>query len=748
MRYRELSKRFPRIQVNAKKYTRAIGEREITVELNQWAEQASGSVLVRMGDTVILATAVMSKEAKEGGDYFPLMVEYEEKFYATGKILGSRFVKRETRPSEEAVLAGRFIDRSIRPRFNSRMRNDVQVIVTVLSIDDQNDPDILGLLGASLALSLSDIPWEGPVAGVRLALKDGAKIINPTNEERETADLEAIVSGTADKINMLEAGTNKEISEDDFSSAVEIGQKHLKELVEFQKEIIAENKPDKSKVRLVETPAELEEFIRQNFSEKIEGAVYNKNKQNMKSATATVMEEWLAAAETKFPETFQKSPAQMLFDEEINKIVHRRVIEKGERPDGRGPEDIRELKAEIGVLPRVHGSAIFMRGQTHALATLTLGSPGDEQIVEGMEIRTKKRFLLHYNFPPFSVGEVKPMRGPGRRDIGHGALAGKAIWPLLPGKEEFPYTIRIVSEILSSNGSSSMATVCGASLALMDAGVSVKKLAAGAAMGLMMNEKGDYKVLTDIQGPEDHHGDMDFKVAGTRDGITAVQMDVKIEGITLQMVKDTLKQALDARLKILDFMETIIKEPRPELSPWAPRIQVLKINPEKIGALIGPGGKVINDIIDKTGAAIDIDDDGIVFITSEKEEGMKLALEMVKQITKEIKPGEILEGKVSRLFEFGAMVEIGPRLEGLIHISELAPWRVEKVTDIVNTGDKLQVLVKNIDEQGRINLSLKDVPGRYSEEEIRNGRERNPGGNNRRDFNLPRNGKNHRPSRR
>ena len=387
------------------------------------------------------------------------------------------------------------------------------------------------------------------------------------------------------------------------------------------------------------------------------------------------------------------------------------------------------MSAAVAVLPRVHGSGLFMRGSTHVLSTLTLGAPGDEQIVEGMEIRTKKHFLHHYNFPPFSVGEVKPMRGPGRREIGHGALAGKALMPLMPARDAFPYTIRVVSEVLSSNGSSSMASVTAASLALMDAGVPVKKPVTGAAMGLMLNDKGDYRVLTDIQGPEDHHGDMDFKVAGTCDGITAVQMDVKIEGVTLEMIAKTLQQAREARMKILDVMRSVIAEPRPELSPWAPRIEIVKINPEKIGALIGPGGKVINDIIAKTGAQIDIEDDGTVFITSADAAQMATALELVRQITRELKPGDLVEGKVTRLLDFGAFVEVGPRQDGLIHISELAPWHVERVTDILNIGDITKAVVKNIDEQGRINLSLKDVPGRYSDEEMERGKaERAAGG--------------------
>lgn len=717
--------------MDKKSYSYALEGKTLNVEINNWAEQASGSVVVRLGDTMVLATATMNPVAREGGDFFPLTVDYEERFSAAGKILGSRFIKRETRPTEEAILVMRLIDRTIRPRFNMRMRNEVQVVVTALSIDEDNDPDMPALLASSLALSLSDIPWDGPVAGVRVGRKDGKFILNPTYPERVDIDMDVAVSGTGEKINMLEAGA-KEASEEDFVNAVEWGFEHIKEIVKFQEKIISENRKEKAVISLTPIPEELRTLIKKEFSKKIEEATYQKDKKSRNSKTSEVKKEWAARAFELHPEIFQKGAAEYLFDEEINEIVHKRIIEKGERPDGRKPDELRALSGEVGVLPRVHGSGLFMRGETHALATATLGAPGDAQIVEGMEIRTKKHFLLHYNFPPYSVGETKFMRGPGRREIGHGALAGKAILPMIPEREEFPYTIRVVSEVLSSNGSTSMASVCGATLALMDAGVPIKKPVAGAAMGLMLNEKGEYKVLTDLAGQEDHHGDMDFKVAGTRDGITAVQLDVKIAGITASMIRDTVKQAHTARMKILDAMQSVISAPRAELSPWAPRITILKINPEKIGALIGPGGKVINDIIAQTGAEIDIEDDGTVFVTSEKEEGMARALSLIKQVTKEIKPGELLEGKVTRVLDFGAFVEVGPRQEGLVHISELAPWRVERVTDIVKVGDIVPVKVRNIDDQGRINLSLKDVPGRYSEEDMARARA-NGGGDDRQD---------------
>lgn len=715
--------------VEHKTYTLDLEGKTFIVELNNWASQAHGSVLIRVGDTVVLATAVMNPHSREGGgDFFPLTIDYEEKFYATGKILGSRFIKRETRPSEEAILVSRLIDRSIRPRFDMRIRNEVQVVITVLSIDEKNDPDVLSLLGASLALSLSDIPWAGPIAGVRVgrpasktAHSKNELVLNPIYEEREESELDIIISATADHINMIEAGAN-EIPEQDFASAVEWGFGFIQELVRFQHTIIADNPCQKRNVAMTERSPELVALLNSEFMSKIETAIYgdhgHPDKKIFHSAIADAKEEWMAKAAEMYPDIFTKATGNLLFEEAINDIVHKRIIEKGERPDGRKPNQLRALHAAVGLLPRTHGSGMFMRGETHVLSLLTLGAPGDEQIVEGMEIRTKKRFLHHYNFPPFSVGETRPMRGPGRREIGHGALAGRALLPLIPTKDEFPYTIRLVSEVLASNGSSSMASVCGSSLALMNGGVPIKKAAGGAAMGLMLNEKGAYKVLTDIQGPEDHHGDMDFKAAGTRDGITAVQMDVKIEGITPQMLRDTLTDAYLARMQILDAMDAVISKPNTDLSPWAPRVQILKINPEKIGALIGPGGKVINEIIAETGAQIDIDDDGSVFITSNKEEGMTRAVALIKQVTREIKAGELIEGRVTRVLDFGAMVEVGPRQDGLVHVSELAPWRVERVTDILNIGDVVTVIVKNIDEQGRVNLSLKDVPGRYSEEDI------------------------------
>jgi polyribonucleotide nucleotidyltransferase len=688
-------------------YKKEIAGKTFIVELNNWAEQASGSVLVRLEDTVVLATAVMSPEYREGIDFFPLTVEYEEKFYAAGKILGSRFVKRETRPSEEAILVMRMIDRTIRPCFNKKMRNEVQVVVTTLAIDGENDPDIAAVLASSLALGLSNIPWNGPVAAVRVGRADGKFIVNPVQSERERSDCDIIVSGTYNFVNMLEAGAN-EISEEDFLDAVEFGFKYVKELIEFQKNIIEENLPQKLDVQLFEPPQELKNLI-EEFSEKIENALYIKNKQERKNALSEIKLKWHKDASQNFPEKYQKISADLVFEEKIREIIHRRIIEKGERPDGRKVDELRPITCQVGILPRVHGSALFMRGETHILSTLTLGSPGDELIIEGMEIRGRKRYLHHYNFPPYSTGEIKPMRGPGRREIGHGALAGKALIPVLPSKEEFPYTMRVVSEVLSSNGSTSMGAVCGSSLALMDGGVPIKKAVAGAAMGLMVNEKGEYKVITDLQGPEDQHGDMDFKVAGTKDGITAIQLDVKIEGLTMDMIKTTLYQAKKARLQILDIMNSTISSPRQSLSPYAPRILSIKINPNKIGAVIGPGGKFINAIIAETNAAIDIEESGLIFVTAENEELAKKAIERIKELTQEVKVGDILKGKVTKIMDFGAIVELFPNIDGMIHISELAPYRVRQVEDVVKIGDVVTVKVKEIRPDGKISLSLKDA---------------------------------------
>ncbi len=692
--------------MESKKFSVDLEGKNLQIEVSQLAEQTNGSVLARLGDTMVLATAVMSKRQKAGADYLPLSVEYEEKFYAAGKISGSRFIKREGRPSEEAILAGRLIDRAIRPRFDQRIRNDIQLVLTVLSLDSDNDPDIVALNAASAALSISDIPWNGPVSAVRVGRKGGKFFINPSYAERNDSDLDLAVAGFGGKINMIEAGA-KEVPENDLAEALELSQKYLEKISDFQRKIAAEIGREKQNVEIPAENPELKKEIKDFLADNMEKAIYEKDKKIRQNKIAEIKESLINYLKEREKTEDDLKLTDSIFEEEIDEIVSQNILEREKRPDGRRLNELRELYAEVGLLPRTHGSGLFIRGNTQALSILTLGSPGDEQTIEGMEFEGKKRFMHHYNFPPYSVGEIGRLQ-PGRREIGHGALAERALLSLIPSREEFPYTIRVVSEILSSNGSSSMASVCGSTLALMDAGVPIKKPVAGIAMGLIMENENDYKILTDIQGPEDHHGDMDLKVAGTRDGVTALQMDVKVEGVTTRILKETFLQAKEARLQILDKMESVISAPRPNLSPLAPRITVLKINPEKIGSVIGPGGKVINEIISQTGAAIDIEDDGTVFITSPNEEAADKAISWVKDLTRELKVGEIIEGKVSRILDFGAIVDLIPGQDGLLHISELAPWRVEKTEDVVNIGDVIPVKIKRT-EEGKISLSLKDV---------------------------------------
>lgn len=697
-------------------YSFEIAGKPLSVTLGKFAQQANGSLTVRYGDTMVLVTTVMGSKPKEGVDYFPLMCDYEEKFYAAGKISGSRFIKREGRPSEEAVLSGRLIDRSIRPRFDHRMRNEVQVVATILAFDGVNDPDVPALFGASLALSVSNIPWSGPIAGARVALRNGEWIVNPSYEERADSQLDLIISGLKEKINMIEAG-GKEVLESDVTKGFELAHQTIKQLIAFQEEIIKDHAVEKKVIPLSESNPEMIALFKSSFEPRLEDVMYGSGAKLEKYAAKDALEaEWKAKAAEQFGETVSKNSIDHVFHEGVNEIVHKRLLEKSERPDGRKHDELRNLSAEVGLLPRVHGSGLFQRGETQILSVITLGAPSMKQMLDTMEENdTQRRFMHHYNFPPYSVGEVGRMGGGGRREIGHSYLAQRSMEAVIPDEMSFPYTIRLVSEALSSNGSTSMASVCASILAMMDAGVPIKKPAAGIAMGLMMDEKGNYKILTDIQGPEDHHGDMDFKVAGTEDGITGLQMDVKIGGVTVPMLVEAMAQARKARLEILSVMKSAIAEPRPELSPNAPRIISLQINPEKIRDLIGPGGKMINEIIAETGAQIDVEDDGRVFVTALTPDSGSRAVEWIKRVTREILPGELLEGRVTRLFDFGAMVEVAPKQEGLIHISELAPWRVEKVTDIVNIGDIVPVRVKNIDDQGRINLSLKDVPDRYTE---------------------------------
>jgi len=683
-----------------------VAGKKLTAKFSPLAQQANSSVIMQYGDTVVLVTTTMGKVDRLENDFFPLVVDYEERFYAAGKILGSRFIRREGRPSEGAILTARLIDRSIRPLFNQNMRREVQVVATVLSIDGENDPDFPALIGASLALATSDIPWEGPVSGIRIGLVNNELKINPNYTERETGNLDFFLSSADNKITMLEIGAN-EIDEDLMNKAAQSALGEIEKIQKFQEQIIKEVGKEKAKILLKEIHPETKTKVQEFLKDKLEEVIYTEDKLSRVSKIATLksnLEEYLKNQgfdDSKIKEGF------IVLEEEIDNLVHKNILEKDKRPDGRKLDEIRPIYCAVGILPRVHGSGLFIRGTTQALSTVTLAAPSHGLTVETMEESDVKRFIHHYNFPPYSVGEISSMRSPGRREIGHGALAEKSLLPIIPKKEDFPYAIRVVSEILSSNGSSSMASVCGSSLALMDAGVPIKNPAAGIAMGLMMENENNYKILTDIQGPEDHYGDMDFKVAGTKNGITGVQMDVKIKGITLKIFEETLLQAKKARLEILKKIEEIITQPRSNLSPFAPKIFTIQIDPEKIRDVIGSGGKTINDIIKKTGVEIDIEEDGQVFVTAPNEKAGNEALEIIKNITHEFKEGEIVTGKVSRILDFGAIIDLGFNKDGLLHISEIANHRINKVEDEVKIGQVLTLKIIKIDENGRISLSLK-----------------------------------------
>lgn len=691
------------------KFETEIGGRKLTLETGRLAMQADAAVVVSYGETVVLATAVMSKNERTGINYFPLTVDFDEKFYAAGRIKGSRWVKREGRPTDEAILTSRLIDRTLRPLFNHRLRNEVQVILTVLSFDGQNDPDIPSIIASSCAIMISGIPWDGPVGAVRIG-KDKEKkfVVNPTYEIRESNSLDLVVAGPEKFINMIECGSS-EVLEDEMVRAVELAQKEVEKTIDFQKKVVSEIAKKQKNVSIPESNEALRKEIIGYLGSKLEKAVFEDYPFSL-DILKKEMADWIGESKK---DTRLVAEAEELFEEEVDKIVHENVIKNKKRVDGRKMDEIRELKVEVGILPRTHGSAIFQRGVTQALCVATLGAPGLEQSIETMEFVGTKRYLHHYNFPPFSSGETGRIGFPGRREIGHGALSEKAVLPVLPSKEEFPYAIRVVTEILSSNGSTSMASVCGSILALMDAGVKIKKPVAGIAMGLFVedssNPEKNYAVVTDIQGAEDHHGDMDFKVAGTADGINALQMDVKVSGITPKILGEALDQAKKARLEILHTMQAVIPAPRAKLSQYAPKILTLRINPDKIRDVIGSGGKTIHQITGETGATIDIEDDGMIFITSGDETSANKALEWIKNITHEVIPGEVFQGRIVRILNFGAFAEILPGQQGLIHISELAPFRVNKVEDIVKIGDLVPVKVINIDSEGRINLSLKDA---------------------------------------
>ena len=692
--------------------------KKLIIETNELAQQANGSCTVRYGDTVVLATAVMGS-VREGVDFFPLAVDYEERLYAAGKIKGSRWIKREGRPSDEAVLTSRLVDRCIRPLFPKDLKNEVQIILTVLSFDAENDSDVVGLIAASTALAISNIPWQGPLGGLRLGRVEGEWIINPTFTAREKSEFDLVVAGLADKVLMLEAEGNQ-VGEVIVYEAIEFSLKHIKKIISFINEVVAavgdkkvipKTQTTESEEETPQARLELEQKASNWIKKNVPQILFDqtlKSKAERKAVLAKAQQDLMVDLEKQGVGKERRKKAMSLVEEFIEREVSRAIVEEKLRVDGRKINQVRPLDVQIGVLPRTHGSGLFSRGETQVLSIVTLGAPGDEQFLEGLEESGRKRFMHHYNFPPYSVGEAGRLGSPGRREIGHGALAEKAIRPLMPAKENFPYTIRVVSEVLSSNGSSSMASVCGSSLALMDAGVPISKAVAGIAMGLASDEaKNKYQVITDLQDLEDGDGGMDFKIAGTKDGITAIQLDTKTHGLPLTVVKQTLEQGLAARLEILGAMEKVITESRTNLSPYAPRIISFKINPEKIREVIGPGGKVINKIIEETGVQIDIEPDGMVMITAMAEDGGQKAAEIIKNIVREVVVGEVFTGKVSRLFDFGAMVEILPNQEGMIHISELDHQRVNRVSDVVNVGDVVTVKVIKIDEKGRVNLSLK-----------------------------------------
>ena len=690
-----------------------VGEKPIIIKTTNWTEQASGSCLVSCGETEVLVTAVISPFSRPEIDYFPLTVEYEERFYAAGKIFGSRFMKRESRPTEEATLTARMIDRAIRPLFPKDFKKEIQVVVTCLSWDGENDPDILGMVGASFALATSNIPWNGPLGAIRVTKNNGEWIFNSNYEQRKESEMDLTLSAIERDgeilLNMIEMGA-KEVSEKDVLEAYEVAKKELKKIIEAQTDAVKKIGKEKD---VFEPAVEsgIENEIKDWLGDKLEKAIDNApaGEKNL-GATEILKQELVKYLEEKYPGEGKEKQVLAFFEKEIERIIIKNIIEKDKRPDGRKSVDIRPLSCEVAVLPRAHGSAVFFRGLTRVLSILTLGGPGDQQVLEGMEVVGKKRFLHHYNFPPFSSGETAPMRGPKRREIGHGALAEKALIPVLPDVEKFPYTIRIVSEVVSSNGSTSQASVCAACIALMDAGVSIKEPVAGISVGLAKDEKsGKYKVLTDIQGPEDHYGHMDFKVAGTRNGITAIQMDVKIDGIDKKIMEETLERAKDARFKILDIIKKEIPEPRKSLSPYAPKIVTLKINPEKIGEVIGPKGKMINQIIEECGVTVDVEDSGMVFITGVDEAGVNKAVEWIKGITREVQVGEVFQGKVVKIMDFGAFVEILPGTDGLVHISKFVPSRITSVSEVIKEGDTIPVKVMSVDDLGRINLSAIDA---------------------------------------
>lgn len=685
-------------------FTTEVAGRSLSIETGKFAKQASGAVMVRYGDTAVLVTATGSKSPREGADFFPLTVDYEEKLYAVGKIPGG-FIKREGRPGESAILHARLIDRPIRPLFDKGVRNDVHVVATVLSVEHDNAPEMAAMIGASAALSISDIPFDGPIAGVKVGRVDGQLVINPTVAQTEASDMVITVAGTKDAILMVEGGA-QEVPEEAVLDAIMFGHEEIKRLVAFQKEIVRKVGKEKRIYEIHQVPAEITTEVEAYAADKLKKAIFDPDKQTREAHMDEVKQEAQTYFEEKYPE--RAGDVRQALDKLTKSIVRRMISVDKIRPDGRGLSEIRPITCEVGLLPRVHGSALFTRGQTQALTITTLAPLSEKQVIDDVSVATEKRYIHQYNFPSYSVGETRPTRGPGRREIGHGALAERALLPVIPSEEEFPYCLRVVSEILESNGSSSMASVCGSTMSLLQAGVPISAPVAGVAMGLV-KEGEYYTILTDIQGMEDALGDMDFKVAGTAKGVTAIQMDIKVDGLSREILASALQQAHEGRIFILGKIASCIDRPAADLSPYAPRIITMKIAVDQIRTVIGPGGKMINQIIDATGVKIDIEDDGTVYIASVDGEGGKKAQEMIERLVKDVEPGEVYMGKVTRLMKFGAFVEVLPGKEGLVHISQLANERVEKVEDVVNVGDEIMVKVTEIDKQGRINLSRKAV---------------------------------------
>ena len=684
------------------------GGRKLTIETGELAQQANGSVLVRYGETVVLVTATMD-EPRSGMSYFPLMINYEERLYSVGKIPGG-FIKREGKPSDAATLAARLIDRPLRPLFPEGMRHDVQVVATVLSVDNDNAPDIAAMIGASAALSISDIPFEEPIAGTRVGLVDDEYVINPTGEQMEESELDLTVAGTEEAVMMVEAGAD-EVSEEEIITGIDFGQDAIREVVKLQKEMVSEIGKEKADIELevVEDEA-LEAEVEEYVGDSLSNALQTEDKAERGENVSQLREEVIDHFETKIAEE-EWNEKQKVVEDTLDKLskkaIRKLALEEGKRIDGRDLAEVRNISSEVGLLPRAHGSGVFTRGQTQAMSVVTLGAVGDEQVLDGIEEKESKRYMHHYNFPPYSVGETNPLRSPGRREIGHGALGERALKPMIPEESEFPYTVRVVSEVLSSNGSTSQASICGSTLSLMDAGVPIKRPVAGIAMGLIKQDD-DYAILTDIQGIEDHNGDMDFKVAGTEEGITALQMDIKVKGISSDILSEALERANKGRMHILNRMLETISEPSTELSEYAPSMITMNIDPEKIRDVIGKGGETIKSIVDETGVKVDIEDDGTVFVAAEDQESGQEAKRIIERLTEEVEVGNMYMGEVKKTVDFGAFVEILPGKEGLVHISELADHHVKNTEDILKEGDEVLVKVIDINDRG-ISLSRKEA---------------------------------------